>query len=90
MDCPQCVDEYETGAHLEGWSAAAAAAAAGWTAPAAAKQYCLAQVLVAKAKKYASNAAFTIHNAKLKPFTPGSIPWFKMAGYGGFGYDGYW
>ena len=35
MDCPQCVDEYETGgAHLEGWSAAAAAAAAGWTAPA--------------------------------------------------------
>ena len=50
----------------------------------------LAQVLVAKAKKYASNAAFTIHNAKLKPYTPGSIPWFKMAGYGGFGYDGYW
>ena len=37
MDCPQCVDEYETtGAHLEGWSAAAAAAAAGWVAPAAA------------------------------------------------------
>ena len=37
-----------------------------------AKQYCLAQVLVAKAKKYASNAAFTIHNAKLKPYNPGS------------------
>ena len=56
-----------------------------------AKQYCLAQVLVAKAKKYASNAAFTIHNAKLKPYVQKSIPLGRILGWDQYDmYDGYY
>ena len=34
-----------------------------------------------KAKKYASNAAFTIHNAKLKPFVQNSLPLGRILGW---------
>ena len=56
-----------------------------------AKQYCLAQFLVAKAKKYASNAAFTIHNAKLKPFVQNALPLGRILGWDQYDmYGGYW
>ena len=48
-------------------------------------------MLVAKAKKYASNAAFTIHNAKLKPFVQNSLPLGRILGWDQYDmYDGYY